>query len=175
MPATDRGAAAPSPIQVDGWLSELGLDAIERIERDGITSWDLVLDGRRRFDIRVTLILDPALACIVWVHYAPPLTDGFRRSYRKLLRWNDEYPFAKFAIATDERPVLSAELPIERLDRDALGLALARLLALCDVLADESAGWIFPDGKVPPANGRISRQVGLFARYANELAELVDA
>jgi len=175
MPATDRGAAAPSPIQVDGWLSELGLDAIERIERDGITSWDLVLDGRRRFDIRVTLILDPALACIVWVHYAPPLTDGFRRSYRKLLRWNDEYPFAKFAIATDERPVLSAELPIERLDRDTLGLALARLLALCDVLADESAGWIFPDGKVPPANGRISRQVGLFARYANELAELVDA
>ena len=175
MPATDRGAAAPSPIQVDGWLSDLGLEAIERIEREGVTSWDLVLDGRRRFDIRVTLILDPALACIAWVHYAPPLTDGFRRSYRKLLRWNDEYPFAKFAISTDERPVLSAELPIERLDRDALGLALARLLALCDVLADESAGWIFPDGKVPPANGRISRQVGLFARYANELAELAEA
>jgi hypothetical protein len=175
MPATDRGAAAPSPIQVDGWLSELGLDPIERIERDGITSWDLVLDGRRRFDIRVTLILDPALACIAWVHYAPPLTDGFRRSYRKLLRWNDEYPFAKFAIATDERPVLSAELPIHHLDRDAIGLALARLLALCDVLADESAGWIWLDGKVPPANGRVSRQVGLFARYAHELAELVES
>jgi hypothetical protein len=175
MPATDRGAAAPSPIRVDGWLSELGLDAIERIERDGITSWDLVLDGRRRFDIRVTLILDPALACIAWVHFAPPLTDGFRRSYRKLLRWNDEYPFAKFAIATDERPVLSAELPIQHLDRDAIGLALARLLALCDVLADESAGWIWSDGKVPPANGRVSRQVGLFARYADELAELVES
>jgi hypothetical protein len=175
MPATDRGAAAPSPILVDGWLTELGLDPIERIERDGITSWDLVLDGRRRFDIRVTLILDPGLACIAWVHYAPPLTDGFRRSYRKLLRWNDEYPFAKFAISTDERPVLSAELPIDRLDRDAVGLALARLLALCDVLADDSAGWIWPDGKVPPANGRISRQVGLLARYANQLAELVEA
>jgi Putative bacterial sensory transduction regulator len=175
MPATDRGAAAPSPILVDGWLTELGLDPIERIERDGITSWDLVLDGRRRFDIRVTLILDPGLACIAWVHYAPPLTDGFRRSYRKLLRWNDEYPFAKFAISTDERPVLSAELPIDRLDRDAVGLALARLLALCDVLADDSAGWIWPDGKVPPATGRISRQVGLFARYANQLAELVEA
>ncbi len=175
MPATDRGAAAPSPIQVDGWLSDLGLEAIERIEREGVTSWDLVLDGRRRFDIRVTLILDPALACIAWVHYAPPLTDGFRRSYRKLLRWNDEYPFAKFAISTDERPVLSAELPIERMDRDALGLALARLLALCDVLADESAAWIWSDGKVPPANGRVSRQLGLFARYANELAELAEA
>jgi hypothetical protein len=175
MPATDRGAAAPSPIQVDGWLSELGLDPIERIERDGITSWDLVLDGRRRFDIRVTVILDPALACIAWVHYAPPLTDGFRRSYRKLLRWNDEYPFAKFAIAADERPVLSAELPVDRLDRDALGLALARLLALCDVLADESAAWIWSDGKVPPANGRISRQVALFARFAGELAELVES
>jgi hypothetical protein len=175
MPATDRGPAAPSSIQVDGWLAELGIVPVERIEREGITSWDLVLDGRRRFDVRVTVILDPTLACIAWVHYAPPLTDGFRRSYRKLLRWNDEYPFAKFAIATDERPVLSAELPIERLDRDALGLALARLLALCDVLLEESAAWIWPDGKVPPADGRVSRQVDLLARFADELAELVEA
>ena len=78
--------------------------------RDGICSWDLLVDGRRRHDIRITLILDPALALVCWVHYAPPISDSFRVSYRKLLRWNDELPFVKFAVATDERPILTAEL-----------------------------------------------------------------
>ena len=32
---------------------------IERAEREGVTSWDLLLDGRRRYDLRITLILDP--------------------------------------------------------------------------------------------------------------------
>ena len=172
MPRPDRGPAAPSPIEVDGWLTELGIVPLERTVREGITSWDLVLDGRRRFDIRVTLILDPTLALIAWVHYAPPITDALRRSYRTLLRWNDEFPFAKFAIASDERPVLTSELAIEGLDRDTLGIALARLLALCDHLVDESAHWIWLDGKVPGSAGRLSRQVGLFARYADRLAEL---
>jgi len=93
MPRPDRGPAAPSPIEVDGWLTELGIVPLERTEREGITSWDLVLDGRRRFDIRVTLILDPSLALIAWVHYAPPIKDAQRHSYRTLLRWNDEYHF----------------------------------------------------------------------------------
>jgi hypothetical protein len=169
-------AARPTPVALDieGWLTGLGLVPGERTDRDGIAAWDLVLDGRRRFDIPVTVILDPSLACIVWVHYAPPLTDGFRRSYRKLLRWNDEFPFAKFAVAADERPVLTAELPIAQVDRDELGLTLARLLAICDQLAEESAKWIWLDGKVPAAGDRVSRQVGLFARYADRLAELVD-
>ena len=55
------------------------------------------------------------------MHYAPPITDSFRVSYRKLLRWNDELPFVKFAVSVDERPVLTAELPVATLDRDALG------------------------------------------------------
>jgi hypothetical protein len=182
MPPTDRElrvarAADRSPgldRDLERWLADLGLEPIERTERDGVVSWDLVLDGARRFDVRVTLILDPGLACVVWVHYAPPLTDSFRKSYRMFLRWNDEFPFAKFAIAEDERPVLTTEIPVERLDRDELGLAVARLLAMCDRLLDESAKWIWLDGKVPPAKGRVSRQVGLFARYADRLGELVE-
>jgi hypothetical protein len=166
---------ASSPRDVESWLGELGIEPEARIDHDGITSWDLVLDGRRRFDVRVTLILDPTLACIVWVHYAPPLSDGFRRAYRKLLRWNDEFPFAKFAVSTDERPILSAELPIDRLGRDDLGLAIGRLLAMCDRLLEESARWIWLDGKIPPVGDRVSRQVGLFTRYADRLAELVEA
>ena len=168
------GRPAPGTVDVERWLTELGLVPAERADRDGIASWDFVLDGRRRFDIPVTVILDPSLACIVWVHYAPPLTDGFRRSYRKFLRWNDEFPFAKFAVAEDERPVLTAELPIGHVDADELGLALARLLAMCDQLAEESARWIWLDGNVPPAGERVSRQVGLFARYADRLADLID-
>ena len=78
MPPTDGAPTAPDPGRVEDWLTELGVGPAERNERDGIASWDLVLDGRRRFDIRATLILDPAFACILWVHYAPPLTDGAR-------------------------------------------------------------------------------------------------
>ncbi|MEX2334104.1 MAG: DUF4265 domain-containing protein, partial [Pseudohongiella sp.] len=48
-------------------------------------------------------ILDPSFAAIVWVHFAPPISDMFRKSYRKLLRWNDDYPFAKFGLAADDR------------------------------------------------------------------------
>jgi Putative bacterial sensory transduction regulator len=162
----------PGPFELEGWFGELGLLPEDRIDREDVSSWDLILDGRRRFDIRTTVILDPALAAIVWIHYAPPLGDSFRKSYRRLLRWNDEFPFVKFGVATDERPILTAEIPIDRLDRDELGLAIARLLAICDQLVEESAAWIWIDRKVPPAGDRVSRQVGLFARYADRLGEL---
>ena len=159
---------------VDEWLAELGLEPVERAEREGVTSWDLVLDGRRRFDVRVTLILDPALALVAWVHYAPPLSDSFRKSYRQFLRWNDELPFAKFALSEDERPVLTSEVAVDRLDRHRLGLTLARLLAVCDLLFDESLQWLWPGGRRPPPDTtRTSRHLALLDRYAEELRELL--
>ncbi|HSG84994.1 MAG TPA: YbjN domain-containing protein [Candidatus Limnocylindrales bacterium] len=171
MPPSEPGRAA-SAADVEQWLQELSLVPTDRAEREGIHSWDLDLDGRRRFDVPVTLILDPALALVVWVHFAPPIGDGFRRSYRKLLRWNDEFPFVKFAVAEDERPVLTMELPVETLDRDALGAAIARLLAICDQLLEDSADWLWIGGRIPPRGDRVSRQVQLFARYADQLGEL---
>ena len=105
----------------------------------------------------VTLILDPALALICWVHFAPPIADAFRKSYRKLLRWNDEYPFVKFSLAEDERPVLATELPVETVDREELGLAIARSLAIADELLEESAGWLWIGGRIPDQAGRVSR------------------
>jgi hypothetical protein len=123
MPSADHGAPIVRPADVERWLAELGLEALERADRDGIASWDLVLDGRRRFDLRVTVILDPALAIIAWAQYAPPISDMFRKSYRKLLRWNDEFPFAKFSVSEDERPLLAVEVPIADADADRLGLA----------------------------------------------------
>jgi hypothetical protein len=174
MPSADHGATV-RPADVERWLDELELRPESRTDREGITSWDLRLDGRRRFDLPVTLILDPGLALICWVHYAPPIGDAFRKSYRKLLRWNDEFPFAKFSLAEDERPVLAAELPVRGLDRDELGLALARALAISDRLLEESAAWLWVGGAIPDTAGRTSRGATLIARYADRLGELVDA
>jgi hypothetical protein len=160
------------PDDVERWLDELSLSPSDRADRDGISSWDLRLDGLRRFDVPITLILDPAFALICWVHFAPPIGDAFRKSYRKLLRWNDEYPFVKFSLAADERPVLATELPIAALDRDALGLAIARSLAIADRLLEESASWLRIGGRIPDTSGRASRGAALLARYADQIAEL---
>lgn len=158
---------------IDSWLKQLGLEPIDRGQRDGITSWDLRLDGQRRPDIRLTLILDPAAALLLWVHYAPPLNDAFRVSYRQFLRWNDELPFVKFALSADDRPVLTSELGVADLECDRLGVAIGRLLAVCDLTYERAAVWLHPGRKQPPPMGRASRQAPLFERYADELTELL--
>jgi len=160
---------APKPDVVEGWLRELGVDPPPRHERDGAASWDLVLDGLRRFDVKATLILEPEAGVVVWIHYAPPIGDSRIKSYRKLLRWNDEIPFAKFALASDDRPVLTAEIPLPLLDREELGFAIARTLAICDLLLEESAGWIWIGGRIPAVGDRTSRGAPLLARYAARL------
>jgi hypothetical protein len=159
---------------VEHWLDALGLAPVARGEREGITSWDLELDGRRRFDLRLTLILDPALALICWLHFAPPIGDGFRRSYRRLLRWNDEFPFLKFSVAEDERPVLTAELPIGSVGPDELGLTIARIVAVSDRLLEESADWLWLGGHIPVDYAtRTGRNEPFLRRYDDRLAELL--
>ncbi len=170
IPATR--AAAPTPATLEGWLADLDLGPSERVERESVASWDLWLDGRRRFDLRVTVILDPATAAIVWAHLAPPISNAFRVSYRRLLRWNDELPFVKLALTEDDRPVLAAEIPLDRLGRDELGLGIARVLAACDLLLEEVAAWAWVGGRIPDWSGRTSRQAGLLDRYADRLGEL---
>ena len=173
MPIADQGVPV-RPADVERWLDELGLRPDARSDREGVTSWDLRLDGRRRFDVPVTLILDPLVALIVWVHFGPPIGDAFRKSYRRLLRWNDEFPFAKFSLAEDERPILTFELPIATVDRDELGLAVARSLAIADRLLEESAGWLWIGGRIPDTSGRESRGAALLDRYAGSLGELAE-
>ena len=170
MPSADPGAPAVRPADVERWFLEIGLEPFERADRDGITSWDLLLDGRRRHDLRVTVILDPTLAVIVWAHYAPPIGDMFRKSYRKLLRWNDEFPFVKFSVGEDERPLLASELPIDTVDADGLGLAIARILDIADRLLDETKGWLWIGGKAPAERAdRVARNPGFLERYADRL------
>ena len=161
-----------NPSYIDGWLKELGLKTVDRDLREDVRSWDLVLDGRRRRALRVTLILDPDVALVAWVHFAPPMTDNFRKAYRQFLRWNDELPFVKFALGADEQPVLAVELPIAGLDRDALGIAIARLLAVCDLLLADSVRWLWPGAKAPPRLGRERRVAVVLDRFRGALGEI---
>lgn len=170
----DPTAAVVRSNEVERWFVELGLTPAERADREGIASWDLVLDGRRRFDIRVTVILDPGLAIICWAQFAPPINDMFRKSYRKLLRWNDEFPFAKFSVSEDERPLLAVEVPIGAASADELGLAIARILGIADRLLDESKDWIWFGGRIPDQGARTSANATLLDRYAQRLPELLD-
>ena len=163
--------------RIDEWLAQLGLSPIEREEREGATSWDLLLDSRKRRGVRVTLILDPEVALVAWVHLAPPISDNFRKTYRQLLRWNDELPFAKFAVSVDERPILTLELPMAAgLDLDTVGRLLARALAITDLIHDESMALM---GELRRRQLRIDAEregdaagVALLERYASDLAEL---
>ena len=175
MSSAEAGLLPVRAADVEGWFAGLRLAPTERADRDGIVAWDLVLDGRRRFDLRVTVILDPGLGLICWAHYAPPITDMFRKSYRRLLKWNDEFPFAKFSVADDERPVLAVELPIEVVDEDSLGLALARILGIADRLLEETADWLWIGGRIPDRGDRVSANAALLDRYAPRLPELLEA
>jgi hypothetical protein len=160
----------PDRKAVEGWLRGFGLRPGKPQERDGVVSWDLRCSGRKRSAIPITVILAPGLGCVVWIPFAPPLSDEFRKSYRRLLRWNEEYPFVKFGVSEDERPVLSAELPLAQLDEEHLGEALARCVALCDLLYEDSARWLRSE---PPARARSVSAVALLDRFADRLTELV--
>jgi hypothetical protein len=165
-----------SPAAVEGWLRDLGLEPGDRVEREGIAAWDVVLDGHRRHDLRVTVILDPALGAIAWAHLAPPVGDGLRKTYGRLLRWNDEFPLAKFSIADDGRPILAVEIPGRWLDADELGLGLARIVAIADRIFEDTRGWLWIGGRLP--DGYDTRAAGsaiLLERYRGRLGELLGA
>lgn len=175
MPATTRKPATPVDAPtIEAWLRELGVDVGARADREGIVAWDLAIDGRKRRDLRVTVILDPAVGVIIWAHLAPPLLDGLRRAYRTLLRWNDEFPLAKFSVAEDGRPIAAVEIPSRWLELDELGLGLARVAGVADRIFDETRGWLWIGGRVPDGYAaRPIRNEALLARFANRLGELV--
>jgi hypothetical protein len=169
-----RATTPVTAATIKRWLADLGVEAGAEVERDGIVAWDVTLDGRIRRDLRVTLILDPALGAIVWAHLAPPLLDGLRKAYRTLLRWNDEFPLVKFSIADDGRPIAAVEIPARWLDADELGLALARVAGVADRVFEETRGWLWIGGRVPDRYAqRPIRTEALLRRFAPQLGELV--
>jgi hypothetical protein len=143
--------------------------------RDDATVWDLELDGERRRGLRLSLIHDarPGGVLVVWAHLAPPLGDGLRKAYRRLLEWNDTYLFAKFGIAEDGRPVLSIELRADQATERDLIEALVRAVLIADRLLDETAAWIWIGGRIPADDGSPRRNTPLL-RAMPDLADRLE-
>jgi hypothetical protein len=170
-------ASACAPADVEAWLAELGLVPLERADREGVTSWDLRLDGTRRAALRVTVILDPALALICWAHYAPPIGDAFRKSFRQFLRWND-FTVGRWPLFLVEIPAALVR-PVRLLAqaRGRRGLAHDEIVAcgsrqwagLADPLTPEQLAWARARSSPPWRLGRAARAGGRRTRLRGEI------
>lgn len=136
---------------------------------DGAFSRDLLLDGARRFDLRVTVAWVDGVGLSAWAYYGEEGLEVPKRVYARMLRANFDYPFVKFGLAADDRPMLMAELPIAGLERDAVARALVRLVVVADRLLDETAAAVADRGVVPDWSGRTARNQGLLAAHRAEV------
>jgi hypothetical protein len=128
-------------------------------------SRDLVLDGDRRFDLRITVAWVAGVGCSLWAYYGLEAMEIPKKVYLRMLRANFDYPFVKFAMTDDDRPMLMTELPSAALDRDELGRGLVRLTTVADRLLEETAGAVADHGALPDSSGRVGRNPELLAAY----------
>jgi hypothetical protein len=92
-----------------------------------------------------------------------------RRTLLRLLGANAEFPFVKFAVTEEDRPMLISELPPAAVDRDELGRGLTRLLIVADRLLEDTAPAIADRGRLPDWGGRVGRNPRLLSRYRAEV------
>jgi len=136
---------------------------------DPAFSRDLLLDGDRRFDLRVTVAWVAGVGLSIWAYYGAEAMEIPRRVMVRLLRANFDYPFVKFALTDDDRPMLVTELPSEGLDRDALARGLVRMAIVADRLLDETASAVADRGALPEWAGRSPRNPTLLAAHREEV------
>jgi hypothetical protein len=132
-------------------------------------SRDVVLDGQRRYDLRVTVAWVTGVGCSLWAYYGLEAMEVPRRVLRRMLGANFDYPFVKFAMTDDDRPMLMTELPTAALDRDELGRGLVRLATVADRLLEETAGAVADHGTLPDWSGRQGRNPDLLAAYGEDV------
>ena len=156
---------------IDRWLGELGLEVVASTADAGgqALSSDVVVDGRRRFDLRVTVAWVAGVGCSLWAYYGFEAMEIPKRVYARMLRANFDYPYVKFALTDDDRPMLMTELPTAALDRDELGRGLTRLAIVADRLLDETALAVADRGLLPDWSGRTSRNPALLEAYASDV------
>jgi hypothetical protein len=162
---------------IDTWLDELGLEVVDAADAPGgeALSRDLVLDGRRRFDLRVTVAWVAGVGCSLWAYYGLEAMEIPKRVFSRMLRANFEYAFVKFAMTDDDRPMLMTELPSAALDRDEIGRGLVRLVIVADRLLEETALAVADRGLLPDWSGRTRRNVDLMERYAPDVESAMPA
>jgi hypothetical protein len=132
-------------------------------------SRDLVLDGRRRFDLRITVAWVAGLGLSLWAYYGREAMEVPKKTYSRMLRANFDYPLVKFAMTDDDRPMLMTELPPAALSRDELGRGLVRLAVVADRLLEETAAAIADRGELPEWTGRQPRNPALLERFEAEV------
>ena len=136
---------------------------------DAAFSRDLLLDGARRFDLRITVAWVDGVGLSAWAYYGAEEMEVPKRVYARMLRANYEYPFVKFALTDDDRPMLMTELPPDGLDRAALARTLVRLTVVADRLLDETAAAVADRGNLPDWSGRTPRNAELLAAHRDEV------
>jgi hypothetical protein len=132
-------------------------------------SRDVILDGERRYDLRVTVAGVAGLGLSLWAYYGPEAMEIPKRTFLRLLRANSDYPFVKFAMTDDDRPMLMTEIPPTAASRDELGRALARIVIVADRLLEETANAVADHGRLPDWSGRVGRNPGLLAAYRTDV------
>ena len=142
---------------------------------DPALSRDVVLDGERRFDLRVTVAWVAGVGCALWAYYGLEEMEIPKRTFYRMLRANFEYPYVKFALTEDDRPMLLTELPSSAVDRDELGRGLVRLVVVADRLLDETAPAIADRGVLPEWAERVGRNPRLLAAYREEIEAAMPA
>ena len=135
----------------------------------------MVLDGARRFDLRVTVAWVAGLGLSLWAYYGPAAMEIPKRTYLRMLRAGFDYPFVKFAMTDDDRPMLMTEIPPDAVGRDELGRGLARLAIVADRLLEETAGALADHGRLPDWSGRIGRNPELLAAYRGDVEAAMPA
>jgi hypothetical protein len=132
---------------------------------EGALSRDVMVDGDRRFDLRVTVAWVSGLGLSLWAYYGPEAMEIPKRTFLRMLRAGFDYPFVKFAMTDDDRPMLMTEIPPDAIWRDELGRGLARLAIVADRLLEETAPAVADHGRLPDWAGRVGRNPGLLAAY----------
>jgi hypothetical protein len=132
---------------------------------DPAFSRDVVLDGERRFDLRATVAWVTGLGLSVWAYYGPEAMEIPKRTFLRMLRASFDYPFVKFAMTDDDRPMLMTEIPAAAASRDELGRALARVVVVADRLLEETANAVADHGRLPDWEGRSGRNPRLLEDY----------
>lgn len=152
---------------IDAWLDSLGLEVVGSagVPGDPAFSRDVVVDGDRRFDLRITVAWVSGVGCSLWAYYGLEAMEIPKRIYARMLRANFDYAFVKFALTDDDRPMLMTELPAAALDRDELGRGIARLVVVADRLLEETAAAIADRGLLPDWSDRQPRNRPLMDAY----------